>query len=224
MIDQCPKCSSPVESGSATCPSCGNFLNTGSSPMQTVDVIAASAIRSPGSPTQRASRFAAGAVIDNRYRVIEMLGRGGMGEVYRAEDQRLGVSVALKFLPPDLAADPVALARLRDEVKLARRVSHPNVCRVHDMGMEAGQPFITMEYVDGEDLATLLRRIGRVAGERAIEIARQITAGLAAAHAAGILHRDLKPANVMLDRNGQARVTDFGLAIAGEEAHSCQLK
>lgn len=222
-MDQCPKCSSSVESGSPVCPACGSLLGGTKSPTRALEGIDAStgAPNQPpaSSPTQTAAgRFATGAMIDNRYRVIEMLGRGGMGEVYRAEDQRLGVSVALKFLPPDLAADPIALARLRDEVKLARRVSHPNVCRVHDMGMEAGQPFITMEYVDGEDLATLLRRIGRVAGERAIEIAREITSGLAASHAAGILHRDLKPANVMLDRNGQTRVTDFGLAITGEEA------
>ena len=101
---------------------------------------------------------------------------------------------------------------------MARRVSHPSVCRVHDLGEADGRSFISMEYVDGEDLATLLRRVGRLAGERALEIARELCAGLAAAHASGVIHRDLKPANVMIDRRGRVRITDFGLARLGEDA------
>ncbi len=161
-------------------------------------------------------RFAAGAVLERRFAIVDLLGRGGMGEVYRAEDLSLGQPVALKFLPVQLSRDPVFMQRIRDEVRLARRVSHPNVCRVHDIGEADGQPFISMEYIDGEDLASLLRRIGRLPAEKALEIARQMCAGLAAAHAAGVLHRDLKPANVMLDREGRAHITDFGIAVAGE--------
>jgi serine/threonine-protein kinase len=150
--------------------------------------------------------------------VVGLLGRGGMGEVYQAEDTVLGQTVALKLLPAQLSRDPASRQRLLEEVRVARRVSHPNVCRVHDVGETDGRLFISMELVPGEDLAELLRRIGRLAGEKALEIARQVTAGLAAAHDAGVLHRDLKPANVMLDRQGRARLTDFGLAVAGEAA------
>ncbi|UCF68007.1 MAG: serine/threonine protein kinase [Acidobacteriota bacterium] len=135
-----------------------------------------------------------------------------MGEVYRADDLQLGQSVALKFLPVHLSADPTALARLRNEVRVARQISHPNVCRVYDLGEAEGQYFIAMEYVDGEDLRSVLRRLGRPTGEKALEIARELCAGLAAAHRAGVLHRDLKPANIMIDGRGRVRITDFGLA------------
>lgn len=144
-----------------------------------------------------------------------------MGEVYRADDLRLGQQVALKFLPLSLGQDPVRLAQFHNEVRTARQVSHPNVCRVYDIGevstAESGPPqlFITMEYVDGEDLSALLRRIGRFPEDKAIEIARQVCAGLAAAHDKGILHRDLKPANIMLDSAGRVRLMDFSLASVG---------
>jgi len=141
-----------------------------------------------------------------------------MGEVYRADDLKLGQAVALKFLPKAVSADPGLLARFHAEVRLARQVSHPNVCRVYDMNEVDGQHFLSMEYVDGEDLASLLKRIGHLHGDKALEVARQLCAGVAAAHEKGVLHRDLKPANVMLDGRGRVRITDFGLAIAGEEA------
>ena len=135
-----------------------------------------------------------------------------MGEVYRAEDLTLSQVVAIKFLPEALAQDAAALARFHSEVRIARQVSHPNVCRVFDIGDADGLPFLSMEFVDGEDLASVVRRIGRLSPERATEIARQICAGLAAAHERGVIHRDLKPANVMLDGAGKIRITDFGLA------------
>jgi serine/threonine-protein kinase len=135
-----------------------------------------------------------------------------MGEVYRAEDLKLGQVVAIKFLPESLTHDAGALARFHSEVRIARQVSHPNVCRVFDIGEADGIPFLSMEYVDGEDLASLIRRIGRLSPDKATEIARQICAGLAAAHERGVIHRDLKPANVMLDGAGKIRITDFGLA------------
>src|SRR5262245_11986172 len=144
--------------------------------------------------------------------MVSLLGRGGMGEVYRADDLKLGQTVALKFLPADLAQDAGRLARFHSEVRLARQVSHPSVCRVYDLGDFESHPFISMEYIDGENLSTLLRRIGRLPEDKATEVARQVCAGLSAAHERGVVHRDLKPGNVMIDGRGRARIADFGLA------------
>ncbi|HLK47801.1 MAG TPA: serine/threonine-protein kinase [Bryobacteraceae bacterium] len=157
-------------------------------------------------------RFVPGTVLAGRYRIAGLLGRGGMGEVYRATDLTLGQAVALKFLPETLGRDDRALARFYNEVRIARQVTHPNVCRVYDIGQVEGQHYISMEYVDGEDLASLLRRIGRLPVDKAIETARKVCAGLAAAHERGVLHRDLKPANIMMDRRGHVVIMDFGLA------------
>jgi serine/threonine protein kinase len=170
-------------------------------------------------------RFVPGQIVADRYRVVALAGRGGMGEVYRAEDLRLGQIVAIKFLPDAVSKDAGALARFHSEVRIARQVSHPNVCRMFDIGEADGITFLSMEYVDGEDLASLIRRIGRLSPDKATEIARQICAGLAAAHERGVIHRDLKPANIMLDSAGKVRITDFGLAaiaasIQGAEVHA----
>jgi serine/threonine-protein kinase len=157
-----------------------------------------------------------GTVLAGRYRIVGLLGRGGMGEVYRADDLKLDQPVALKFLPHGLDADEGRLARFYREVRVARQVSHPAVCRVYDVGEAEGHFFLSMEMVDGENLASLLRRIGRLPPDKALDIARQLCAGLAAAHEKGVLHRDLKPANVMLDGQGNVRITDFGLAGLAE--------
>ncbi|MFQ5718988.1 MAG: serine/threonine-protein kinase [Acidobacteriota bacterium] len=170
------------------------------------------------------ARFLPGAVLGGRYRIVGLLGRGGMGEVYRADDLKLGQPVALKFLPAGLEHDADRLSRFLNEVKLARRVSHPSVCRVYDVGEVGGQHYLSMEYVDGEDLASLLRRIGRLPKDKAVELARQLCAGLAAAHDEGILHRDLKPANVMIDGRGRARITDFGLASLPGTVHGKEVR
>jgi predicted Ser/Thr protein kinase len=162
-------------------------------------------------------RFTPGTMLGDRYRVVALLGKGGMGEVYRAEDTRLGQQVALKFLPAAIATEPQKLQRLYDEVRVGRQVSHPNVCRLYDIAEIEGHRFIAMEYIDGEDLASLIRRIGKLPHEKALDLARDICAGLAAAHGLGIVHRDLKPANVMIDGRGNARITDFGLAVLAEE-------
>jgi serine/threonine-protein kinase len=162
-------------------------------------------------------RFPPGTLLAQRYRVVSLLGHGGMGEVYRANDLLLGQTVALKFLPAQWTSHEATLARFRNEVRIARQVSHPNVCRVYDIGEAEGTTYLSMEYVDGEDLASLLRRIGMLPRDKALEIARQLCAGLAAAHDKGVVHRDLKPGNIMLDGQGRLRITDFGLAgVAGE--------
>ena len=162
-------------------------------------------------------RFVPGTTLVGRYRIVSLLGKGGMGEVYRADDLELGQSVALKFLPRQVWDRADRLARLRQEVRIARQISHPNVCRVYDIGRIDDEHFLSMEFVDGEDLASELRRLGRPAREKALEMARQLCAGLAAAHNEGILHRDLKPANVMIDGRGRVRITDFGLAGFADE-------
>jgi serine/threonine-protein kinase len=140
-----------------------------------------------------------------------------MGEVYKAEDLKLKQIVALKFLPDAVARDATALARFQTEVRITRQISHPNVCRVYDIGETDGMHFLSMEFIDGEDMSLLLRRIGRLPGDKANEIARQICAGLASAHDNGVLHRDLKPANIMIDGRGKARITDFGVAVVAKE-------
>jgi serine/threonine-protein kinase len=170
------------------------------------------------------TRFIPGAILAERYRIIGQLGKGGMGEVYRADDLKLGQAVALKFLPERLSKDAAMLERFHREVRTARKVSHPNVCRVFDIGEAGGQHFLSMEYIDGEDLSSLLRRIGRLPEDKATEIARQLCAGLAAAHDEGVLHRDLKPANIMIDGRGRARITDFGLAGLSDEFRGNEIR
>jgi serine/threonine-protein kinase len=170
---------------------------------------------SSGSSTSDAERFQAGEVFAGRYRIVSRLGRGGMGEVYRAHDLTLDVPVALKLLRVASAAHR---ERLLNEVRLAREVTHPTVCRVFDVGESEGECFFTMEYVEGEDLASQLRRIGRLPAPKVLELARELCAGLAEAHARGVLHRDLKPANILVDAAGHARITDFGIAIRDTQA------
>ena len=172
---------------------------------------AAPAARTPR-PSGAAERFPTGTLLASRYRIVSRLGKGGMGEVFRADDLILGQPVALKFLPESAKSNVNLLTRFYDEVRIARQISHKNVCRVYDIGEVDGQPYLSMEYIDGEDLTSLLRRIGRLPPDKAIEFARKLCAGVAAAHAQGVLHRDLKPANIMIDSRGELRVTDFGLA------------
>jgi Protein kinase domain len=228
----CSSCGAKVSPSGKFCSSCGQPLDSNDQAtlalhLHNVGSPAPPSISSPvtGSDPVGGGRFAAGQVIAARYRVVALAGRGGMGEVYRAEDLKLEQVVAIKFLPESLSVHREALARFHSEVRIARQVSHPNVCRVFDIGDVDGSLFLTMEYVDGEDLASLVRRVGRLSPDKAMEIARQICAGLAAAHDRGVIHRDLKPANVMLDGSGKIRVMDFGLAsiaasIQGAEARA----
>jgi serine/threonine protein kinase len=232
----CSSCGTDIPTTGRFCSSCGapagntdNLVTldfaTSASPLPPRSASATSSRTSSSAEYLSEGRFLPGRLLAGRYRIIALVGKGGMGEVYRADDLTLGQPVALKFLPDEAARDQGLLERFKNEVRIARRVSHPNVCRVYDVGDVEGHTFFTMEYVDGEDLASLLRRIGRLPEDKALDIARQLCAGLAAAHAKGVLHRDLKPANIMLDGRGQVVITDFGLAgvadqIQGNEVRS----
>ncbi|MBD3414113.1 MAG: protein kinase [Candidatus Aminicenantes bacterium] len=153
-----------------------------------------------------------GMTFANRYEIIEELGRGGMGKVYRAEDVKIDEEVALKLLKPEISIDKKYIERFSNEIKLARRISHRNVCRMYHFGEERGLYYITMEYVLGEDLKTTLRRVGPLSAGKAIFIAKQICEGLSEAHRLGVVHRDLKPQNIMIDKQGNVRIMDFGVA------------
>ncbi|HEX3227717.1 MAG TPA: protein kinase [Pyrinomonadaceae bacterium] len=223
-MTKCPACKTSVANAALVCPSCGARIDAASLPTA---VLPPSKQREATRLDDRlnqcvpdsadGARFATGTRLTERYRIVSLVGRGGMGEVYKAEDLKLKQIVALKFLPEAIALDEGALARFHNEVRITRQISHPNVCRVYDIGEVDGRNFLSMEFIDGEDLSSLLRRIGRLPGDKAVEIARQICAGLAAAHDNGVLHRDLKPANVMIDGRGKARITDFGVAVVAAE-------
>ncbi|HTA22586.1 MAG TPA: serine/threonine-protein kinase [Terriglobales bacterium] len=223
-MPRCTFCSHEVVEAARFCSACGQATSSVSViPTLTSD-------HPPGfSPPPRSSNTSSsakssplnlspGVVLVERYRILGILGRGGMGMVYRADDLKLGQTVALKFLPASFTQDASRVERFHAEVRIARQVSHPNVCRVYDIGEVDGHSYLTMEYVDGEDLATLLNRIGRLPSKKALEIAHELCAGLAAAHARQVIHRDLKPANIMIDGRGHARITDFGLAVGTAES------
>src|SRR5580693_3230931 len=230
----CSSCGAPALSSDQTTTIDLAGAKMGAANLPTIDLAPSTPRRPPSSGTSRPpssaeyllvdGRFLPGRLLASRYRIVALLGKGGMGEVYRADDLTLGQAVALKFLPDEAARDEGLLERFRNEVRIARRVSHPNVCRVYDVGEVDGHTFFTMEYVDGEDLASLLRRIGRLPHDKALDIARQLCAGLAAAHAKGVLHRDLKPANIMLDGRGQVVITDFGLAGVAEDIRGPEVR
>ena len=214
-----PEMRTPVEELLAAQAQAGSFLDHPIVGDYSVAEVAISESKKDAAADSLAQGFTPGTVLLQRYRIVGALGRGGMGEVYRADDLVLGHPVALKFLPREFSNSLRAVERFRAEVRNARQMSHPNLCRVYDIGEAEGLQFLTMEYVDGEDLGSLLRRIGRLSAEKALQIAHQICSGLAAAHARGVLHRDLKPSNIMLDGRGIVRVTDFGLAVRSEDSN-----
>ncbi|MGE5240266.1 MAG: protein kinase domain-containing protein [Bacteroidota bacterium] len=150
----------------------------------------------------------------SRYEILDALGEGGMGMVYRVRDRETTEILALKLLRPEIARDPPMIERFKNELRLARRITHKNVCRIHDFNRVGDLAYLSMEYVDGESLRLHLRRAGRLTPERTIDLARQIAAGLGEAHAQGVVHRDLKPENVMLGRDGLVKILDFGIARA----------
>lgn len=202
----CPLCHSDNPAGTFFCGKCGTKLGLEGTPQcsKTMTMMVEAPL------LERGKLFA------GRYEVIEELGRGGMGSVYRVEDKKVSEEIALKLINPEIARDRKIIDRFSHELKVARQISHRNVCRMYDLGESEGSHFITMEYVPGEDLRSLLKRIGRLPEDKALAIARQVADGLAEAHYLGVVHRDLKPGNIMVDREGNAKIMDFGIALASK--------
>lgn len=194
---QCPKCHFDNPDSSRFCSKCGSSIRL-VSPTETIPL-----------PLKHLRR---GDLLSERYEIIEELGRGGMGKVYRAEDRTIKEEIAVKLIRPEISMDESAIERFRNELKIARKISHKNVCRLYHLSDHAGTFFITMEYIAGEDLKRTITRIGQMPTDKIINIAKQVCRGLIEASGSGIVHRDLKPSNIMLDHNGQVKITDFGLA------------
>jgi serine/threonine protein kinase/Tfp pilus assembly protein PilF len=199
---KCPNCKYENPSETRFCGNCGTSL----SPTDKVPDRATKTLLTSLRDLTIGSTFA------GRYQVIEELGKGGMGKVYKVLDTKIEEKVALKLLNLEFAPGDKTLDRFRNELKLARKISHRHVCRMYDLSEAEGMPYITMEYVSGEDLKSLIRRIGQFTVGKAVFIARQVCEGLAEAHRLGVVHRDLKPQNIMIDSDGNVRIMDFGIA------------
>jgi len=201
-ITKCPQCHSENPQDSRFCSKCGTRIQ----PPEEVPFSLTKTLEVPF------KELAVGSIFAGRYQLIEELGKGGMGIVYKALDKEVGEQVALKLLSPEIAADEKTVERFRNELKFARKISHRNVCRTYHFGEEEKTRYITMEYVPGEDLKSTIRRVGQLSVAKAVSIAKQVCEGLAEAHRLGVVHRDLKPQNIMIDREGSARIMDFGIA------------
>jgi serine/threonine-protein kinase len=199
---KCPKCELDNPADSKFCKECGTNITSH-------DEAQPSITRTIETPREE---LTTGSIFAGRYQIIEELGRGGMGKVYRVLDKKLCEEIALKLIKPEIATDKQTVERFSNELKIARKIGHKNVAKMFDLNDERGTHYITMEYVRGEDLKRLIRKIGRLGPGQAIPIAKQICEGLQEAHRMGVVHRDLKPQNVMVDEDGNARIMDFGIA------------
>ncbi|TET73040.1 MAG: serine/threonine protein kinase [Candidatus Aminicenantes bacterium] len=202
MTVTCPKCQTENTSDSQFCKKCAT-------PLPPSDEISVSHTKTLETSVEE---LTTGSTFAGRYQIIEELGKGGMGKVYKAHDTEIKEKVALKLIKPEISADKRTIERFQNELKFARKISHRNVCRMYDLNKEKGSYYITMEYVSGEDLKSFIRRVGQLPAGKAISIAKQVCEGLTEAHRIGVIHRDLKPSNIMIDKEGDARIMDFGIA------------
>jgi len=201
---KCPKCHFDNPNGTVYCGRCAAPLPFSE------EVSVTETLETPVEGLRRGATFA------ERYEIIEELGTGGMGKVYRVKDEKLDEEMALKVLKPDIAVDKSMIERFKNELKLARKIAHRSVCKMYDLNEEEGTHFITMEYVPGEDLKSYIRKKGKTSEEETIFIAKQVCEGLSEAHELGVVHRDLKPQNIMIDERGRAKIMDFGIARSVE--------
>jgi serine/threonine protein kinase/Tfp pilus assembly protein PilF len=199
---KCPKCNFENPEDTKFCGECGTQLSAG----EKISAPVTETLETPKEELTTGSTFA------GRYQIIEELGKGGMGKVYKAQDTDLKEKVAIKLLKPEIAADKKTIERFRNELKFARKIRHKNVCQMYDLNKEEGTHYITMEYVDGKDLKSMIRMMGQLSAGKTIYIAKQVCEGLTEAHRLGVVHRDLKPQNIMVDEDGNARIMDFGIA------------
>jgi len=199
---KCSKCHSEFPSDTRFCSNCGAALPLS----KDISVAQTETLQTPTYELARGSTFA------KRYEIIEELGKGGMGNIYRALDQKIKEEVALKLIKPEIAADKKTIERFSNELKMARKIGHRNVCRMYHLSEEEGTHYITMEYVPGEDLKRFIRRSEQLTVGKAVSIAKQVGEGLTEAHRLGVVHRDLKPQNIMIDKEGNALIMDFGIA------------
>jgi serine/threonine protein kinase/tetratricopeptide (TPR) repeat protein len=198
----CPKCRLSNPETSRFCAECGTQLR----PSLDAHPEATETIRTSVRELTTGTTFA------GRYQVIEELGHGGMGRVYKVHDAKIGEKIALKLIRPEAGLDKTTIERFSNELRLARKIRHKNICQMFDLGEDQGTRYITMEYIHGEDLKQLVRKVGRLSPGQAVGIAKQVCEGLEAAHKQGVIHRDLKPQNIMIDEDGNARIMDFGIA------------